>query len=253
VAIESTALPFSVGRYSRPNPYEAQVVDHILANLPRRGERTLVVLPTVTAPARRVLSALAQGNPGAARRLVAITGDGIPVNALFRDGEFAWPVRAIPVPLVLFTHTDPLDWDEPGEQVPPHGYALHPPVKPGDVKNSTEDIRLFTLIGAVVARGAFPDRPDGGDGAPGRLVPGPDALADAFRALDPPFFDPAGNRLAGSGEFVVVLRPTPRVEGLLTYPDAVLDAYTRGTGEWAHRHSRPIVQTLRPSDGGGGE
>ncbi|QJW95362.1 hypothetical protein [Frigoriglobus tundricola] len=66
------------------------------------------------------------GEPRRARRLVAITGDGIPVNALFRDGEFAWPVRAIPVPLVLFTHTDPLDWDEPGSTCPRPGTRSTP-------------------------------------------------------------------------------------------------------------------------------
>jgi hypothetical protein len=246
VSVESTLLPFSTGRFSRPNPYEAQVVDHVLANLPRRGERTVLVIPTVTAPARRVLGALAQGNPGAARRLVAVTGDGIPVNALFRDGEFAWPVRAIPIPLVLFTHTDPFDWDETGGHVPPHGYELYPPVKPGDVKNSTEDIRLFTTLTAVLARGAFPDGSD-------RVVPGPDELAAGFHALAPAFFDPSGNRLTGSGEYVVVLRPTPRVEGVVTYPDALIDVYTRRAGAWVHRHSRPVVQTMRPNDWGAGE
>ena len=247
VAVESTLLPFSAGRFSRPNRYEAQVVDHILANLPRRGERTVLVIPTVTAPARRVLGALAQGAPGAARRLVAVTGDGIPVNALFRDGEFAWPVRAIPIPLVLFTHTDPFDWDEAGDHVPPRGYELHPPARPGDVKGSTEDIQLFTTLTAVLARGAFPDGADG-------VVPGPDALAAGFRALAPAFFDPSGNRLTGSGEHVVVLRPTPRVEGVVTYPDAVIDVYARASGRpWVRIHSRPVVQTVRPGDGGSGE
>ena len=242
LAVESTLLPFSAGRFARPNPYEAQVVDHILANLPRRGERTVIVVPTVTAPARRVLGALAQGSPGAARRLVAVTGDGIPVNALYRDGEFAWPVRAIPIPLVLFTHTDPFDWDEANDHAPPPGYALRPPARPGDTRSSTEDVLLFNTMARVLTRGAFPD-------GSGRVVAGADALADRFAALAPPFFDTAGNRLAGSGEHVVVLRPTPRVDGAVTYPDAVLDVYTRGDGgPWLRIHSRPVVQTVRPTD-----
>ena len=246
LAIESSLIPFSAGRFARPNPYEAQVVDHILANLPRRGERTVLVVPTVTAPARRVLGALAQGNPAVARRLVAVTGDGIPVNALFRDGEFAWPVRAIPIPLVLFTHTDPFDWDEPGDPLPPRGYELVRPLKPGDVKNSTEDIQLFSTIARVLARGAFPDGAD-------RVTDGPDALAVRFRALAPAFFDPSGNRLTGSGEHVVVLRPTPRVEGVVTYPDAVIEVWTRQSGAWTRLRSRPVVQTVRPYDFGASE
>lgn len=243
LSVESNFIPFSVGRFARANPYEAQVVDHILADLPHRGERTILVIPTVTTPARRVMRALAQGTPGAARRLVAVTGDGIPVNALFRDGDLAWPVRAIPIPLVLFTHTDPFDWDEPGDHVPPRGYELPPPSKPGDVKNSTEDIQQFTTISAVLARGAFPD----GDG---RVVEGADALVAHFRSLSPTFFDPSGNRLTGSGEHVVVLRPTPRLEGVVTYPDAVLEVWTRQGGtQWNRIHSRPVVQTMRPHDG----
>lgn len=247
LAVESTLIPFSVGRFARPNPYEAHVVDHILANLPRRGERTVLVVPTVTAPARRILGGLAQGNPAAARRLVAVTGDGIPVNALFRDGEFAWPVRALPIPLVLFTHTDPFDWDEPGDPTPPKGYELTPPLKPGDVKNSTEDIQLFAAITRVLVRGAFPDGAN-------RVTDGPDALAQRFRALEPAFFDPSGNRLTGSGEHVVVLRPTPRAEGgSVTYPDATIEVWTRRSGTWTRLRARPVVQTVRPYDFGAGE
>jgi hypothetical protein len=247
LTFDSTDIHFSVGRFARPNPYEAQVVDQILANLPRRGERTVLVIPTVTAPARRVLGALAQGAPGAARRLVAVTGDGISVNTLYRDGEFAWPVRSIPIPLVLFTHADPFDWDEPGKPAPPRGYELRPPARAAEVKNSTEEIQLFTEMTAVLARGAFPD------GA-GRAVDGADALAANFARLAPAFFDPSGNRLAGSGEHVVVLRPTPRIEGVVTYPDAVIEVWTRQHGEqWGRIHARPVVQTVRPADRGADE
>ncbi len=244
LAVESNLIPFSVGRFARPNPYESQVVDHILAHLPRRGRRTVLVIPTVTAPTRRVLGALAQGTPGAARRVVAVTGDGISVNTLYRDGEFAWPVRSIPIPLVLFTHADPFDWDEPGGTEPPHGYELHPPAKPGDVKNSTEEIQLFTTITAVLARGAFPDDANA-------VVTGPDALTANFARLMPSFFDASGNRLAGTGEHVVVLRPTPRLEGVVTYPDAMIEVWARHQEErWGRIHARPIVQTVRPTNWG---
>ncbi len=75
----------------------------------------MLVLPTVSAPARRTLRALVQGNPTVGRQLVAMTGDGIGVNTFFRDRDFAWPVRSLPIPVVLFTHADPFAWDVPGE------------------------------------------------------------------------------------------------------------------------------------------
>jgi hypothetical protein len=247
VTVESNRIPFSSGRFARPNPYEAEVVDYILEKLPRRGDRTLLVIPSVTAPARRVLGALAQGNPAVARRLVAVTGDGIPVNALYRDGEFAWPVRAIPIPLVLFTHADPFDWDEPNDPAPPRGYELPPPVKPTDVKSSTEDVLLFNTLVRVLARGAFPEGSN-------RIVDGPDTLTARFRTLAPAFFDPSGNRLTGSGEHVVLLHPTTRVEGTVTYPDAVIEVWTRPDGgDWKRIHARPVVQTVRPRDRGASE
>jgi hypothetical protein len=241
LAIESDLIPFSTGRFARPNPYEAQVVDHIVANLPRRGERTLIVVPTVPAPARRVLSALAQARESA-HRLVAVTGDGISVNTLFRDGEFAWPVRALPIPLVMFTHADPFGWDAPGDPVPPKGYELVPP-RPGAVKSTVEDVHLFTGVARALVRGAFPDG--------GATVPGATAFARNLRALE--LFEPSGNRARGSGEFVVVVRPTPRAEGVVTAADAVIEVWARANGAWARRHARPVVQTIRPIDGRAGE
>ncbi|MBY0459864.1 MAG: hypothetical protein K2V38_21305, partial [Gemmataceae bacterium] len=244
VSIESSLVPFSSGRFARPNPYEARIVDFILKNpnFPRPGERTVIVVPTVSAPARRVLGAFVQASPEAAQRLVAVTGDGISVNTLFRDGEFAWPVRAVPVPLVLFTHADPFDWDEVGDPTPPAGYELRPPANPGEVRHTTEDIMLFTTMVRVLARGAYPD------GGTGRVVPGADALAERFRTLSPKFFDDAGNRQLGSGEHVVVLRPTPAPRGVGA-PDATLEVWTPGSGRpWLRLHARPLVQTTRPTD-----
>lgn len=193
-------VPFSVGRLNRPNAREAAIADQILKQLPPPGTRSLIVIPTVSAPARRTLRALVQGNPMVGRQLVAVNGDGIGVNTFFRDREFAWPVRSLPIPVVLFTHADPFAWDTPGiGAAPPRDYELVPP-PPGGVRSSTEDVQHHTRVVRIITAAIFPD-------GTGRIAPSADTLAASLRARKPEFFDEAGNRLSGTGEHVVVLRP----------------------------------------------
>ncbi|MCE9561696.1 MAG: hypothetical protein K8U57_06535 [Planctomycetes bacterium] len=237
LAVTTHSVPFSTGRLTRPNPAEAQVAEHILANLPPTDTRSILVIPTVTAPARRTLRALTQGNPMIGRQLVAVTGDGMGVNTFFRDREFAWPVRSISIPLVLFTHADPFGWDVPGQvSAPPPGYELAPP-NVGTTRSSTEDIRLYTRLTRVVATAAFTD----GESA---LVASPDVMAERLHSLRPAFFDRSGDRLSGTGEHVVVLRPVFHIEPQKGKPtaDGILEVYARQSGElgWALVHSRPL-------------
>ena len=76
----------------------------------------------------------------------------------------------------------------------------------------------------------------------------PDAVSAALRSLK--FFDEDGNRLSGTGEHVVVLRPTAGPDatqgGLHT--EAVLEVYIReGAGrKWTRLHAQPLT---RPSGG----
>ena len=231
------SLPFSTGRMNRPTAAEAGAVADILANLPTPGTRTLLVVPTVSAPARRTLRALVQGNPDVGRQLVAVTGDGISMNTFYRDRDFAWPVRSIKIPFVTFTHADPFAWDrrESGP-APPAGYELPPP-GPGEVRATTEDLRNFNRLIRVVSTGMFP-------AGAARIADSPDTLAAGLRGLDPPFFEPSGDRRAGTGEHVAVIRPRfhddppngrPRAEG-------DLEVYTRMEGEagWVRLHSIPL-------------
>jgi hypothetical protein len=239
-------IPFSVGRFNRPNRAEAETAEQILKNLPPPGYRTVLVIPTVSAPARRTLRSLVQGNPTVGQQLVAVTGDGIGVNTFFRDREFAWPVRSLPIPVVLFLHADPFGWDKPGAgRAPPAGYELPEPA-PGAVRSSVEDIQLFSRLARVVAAAAFPD-------GTAEIIRTPDALGERLRNLTPKFFDAAGNRKKETGEHVVVLRPTvngngPPERGPV---DAVLEVYTRPAGgqTWSRIHSRPLGR----ADGGRGE
>lgn len=237
-------VPFSVGRMNRTNPAEAEAADHILADLPPDGMRSVLVIPTVSAPARRTLRALVQGNPDVGRQLVAVTGDGISVNTFFRDREFSWPVRSIPVPFVFFTHADPFGWDTPGSgPPPPPGYELTPP-RPGAVRSTTEDLRNYNRLTRVVTAAAFAD-------GTAEVADGPDAVAARLRSRRPAFFDPSGDRLGGTGEHVVVLRPVfPGQANGRPHPDATLEVYTRRPDgrDWVRVHTQPLGRS-----GGRGE
>ena len=183
-------MGYSVGGALHPNADEAvnaAGVADTLRNLP--PQRSLLVLPAVTQPARRFLRATVEAHPEAAKHLVVVTGDGIPVNAILRDGEFAWPVGLLNVPLVLFTHDNPVAWDAGPH---PSGYTFSPP-------NSTEEAAHFTRMGRVVAEACLPH-----DGA---TVRDSDDLIARLHARKPAFFDANGERLGGTGEFVVVVRP----------------------------------------------
>lgn len=216
VSFASWGVPFSVGGQTRPNAYEARVVESMLQQYAGiASQRSLLVLPTVTNPARRLLRALYASAPNLRYRLVAVTGDGISVNAVFRDGEFAWPLTVVPVPLVLFAHNNPVAWDEPSATVP---YPLLPPT-------ATDEVLHFADMATVIAEAAFADGP----------VPGPNEFAIRLRTRCPAFFDNDGNRLGGTGEYVVVVRPrvTPGIANRNPDPIGVLAVWRRGeTKSW---------------------
>ncbi|MFO0800583.1 MAG: hypothetical protein U0804_24205 [Gemmataceae bacterium] len=211
-------IPFSVGTFSRPNPGEAAAVKAILSELPAdTTERSVLVLPTgSSAPARRVLLALAERVPQAGKRLVAVTGDGMSVNTFYRDAEWAWPARSIPIPLVLFTHANPVGWDAPGDGSPPKGYRLEP-------KTSTEEVFLDHTLARALIGAAFA-------GQPARLLGSADEVAANLRSRADKFFDDKGNRRSLGGEHVVVVRPTLRYGDTtpgVVRPDASIDVYRR--------------------------
>ena len=225
----SWQLPYSVGGFSRPNLYEAKNASSILEELSRiPPQRTLLILPTVTAPARRLLRTLAQSNPELGRRLIAVSGDGIPVNALYRDGVFAWPIHTIPVPLVLFTHHNPLGWDEATQSVaPPPGYALRPP-------NSTEDVLHFAEMIKVIVESVF-QLPGKSNNSDAELhLPNAEELRDRLHTRCPPLFDDKGNRLDSTGEYVVYFAPKLQAgnAGLRTLPVADLQVWQRTDRSW---------------------
>ena len=221
-AMTDWPVPYSVGRYYRANPWEAEAVDELLAHLPRSGRRSLLILPTVAAPARRVLRNLCALEPLIGRDLVAVTGDSISWNTVYRDGDFAWSVQAMPVPLVFFAHQNPVAWDDPPEPA-----ELYPP-------NGTDDVLRNADIVRLVARAAFPG--PGEAGGP-RLVARADELRRRLKDSPEHFFDRrTGDRLPGTGECVVCVLPRFDLNapaGAQVLPGAVFEVWQRRPGEGA--------------------
>jgi hypothetical protein len=205
-------VSYSVGTFTDPNPAEREVMDRIIPDVATGdGERSLLVLPAVTQPARRILRAFAADSPLIGKHLLAVTGDGVSFNTTYRDGDVAWPVRELSIPLVFFAHQNPVAWAGPSD---PAGAALHPP-------NSTDDVLLFADEVRVLAEAVFAR-----DGAVDA-----DGLAARLRAREPAFFTKAGERRPGAGEHVIVLQPQFLLGGRV-HREAVFDVHARKEGAW---------------------
>lgn len=209
-------IPFSIGGFSLANEAEREAAAGIvneLRDLP--AQRALLVIPTVAAPARRMVRALCSIDPVLARRLVAVNGDGMGANTLLRDGEFLWPAADLPMPLLLFSHANPTGWNG----------GLQPPNSTDEAFHAAELIRLIA----------------GGCDAP--RAASADDLLDRFRGLQPPFFGPTGDRVGGTGEFVLWWNPADRTAA--NGPDVNIEVWRRQSDRswsleraWPHRQSR---------------
>ncbi len=219
-------VPFSVGGYYNPNRREEEVADAMLRELHRLPpQRSLLVIPTTAAPARRMLRTLCGAEPGLGRKIVAINGDGMGINTILRDGEFAWPVRSLPVPMILFSHSNPIGWDEGPTAA--DSVRLDPP-------NSTEDVLHVADMVRTLLRGSFGN-------SPAELATGADELAGRVRKLLPVVFDDAGNRVGGRGEYVGVVRPKFEDEADAGLPQATFEVWRRSRRSgWELVGTRPL-------------
>lgn len=191
--LDNSTIPFSVGGFLTPNPREADVAEFIADRLRVvPDERVLLVLPSTTQPARRLLRAVVDAEPRAAGKLVVVTGDGLPLNAVLRDSEFAWSATTLPVPLVFFAHNNPVAWDPPGTT--PRRYPFRRP-------NGTEEEMHFGELSKVLAEACFPKDQTA-------ATHGDELIARLKARTD--FFDPNGERNANAGEHVLVVMPGRR-------------------------------------------
>jgi hypothetical protein len=202
-------IPYSVGGFWTPNAQEEQKTRMLIGRLP--GQRSLLVLAAVDRPARRVLRTLAAAAPREARNLVAVTGDSIGFNVIYRDREFAWNSQELPIPLVFFCHQDPIAWPK------------YDPVSPPSFASATDDVLLNAELLRIVLEAAYP--PTGDPGSRGPLVADADALARQMRTLHAGYFDASGNRQGGSGEYIVCRRP--HIEGDRVLSSATIEVWRR--------------------------
>lgn len=237
---ETIGIPFSVGGQYAPNHWEAEAAERLFAGLRDAPlERQLLVLPTAAAPARRVLRSVTGALPLVGHNLVAITGDSINLNNVFRDADIGWNIRALPVPLVFFSHQNPVDWDIPASEedskwpLTNHPLERRPAARPNHPHKpdsfipptNTDDTLLHRDLVRLITRSAYGVE---GSDAP-RLVANAEELQARLRGLTPPVFDANGNRLGGQGEYVLVLRPQiagpPALSQVLSA--ATLEVWTR--------------------------
>jgi len=246
-------IPYSVGRFARPNPVESVAVREIASRLRPVGDRAILIVPTgASAPARRVLLALAERVPQVGRRVVAVTGDGIGVNTLYRDAEYAWPARSIPIQFVLFAHANPFGWDTAGGPTPPRGYELQP-------KNSTQDVLAFNELGRIAIDAVFAQQNPSGN----RIANRADEVLRRLRErsgerrggsnTEPGrFFAENGDRLDATNEHVVVHRPTFRygAKTATTGPDAIIEVHRPSMQGWVLVASVPVLPPTKPPANG---
>ncbi len=236
---QSLPIPSSVGGYLRPNRGEALALSLLLSDsppFPLRSlpndplQRSLLILPAVPQPCARILAGLTGANPDLGHRLVAVSGDSISFNHVYRDGALVWNIRLVPVPLVFFAHQNPVAWDDDASPSSKKDirFGLHPP-------DGTDDVLHFADVVRILADAAFDLKPS--LTSKDELLSSSDELKTRLQRLEPPFFDEIGNRRGGEGEYVLYLRP--QTSGGMLSATLEIWGHKRGFG-WV-----PIHQPLK--------
>lgn len=222
--IDEDFIQYSVGDFHQPNPREEMAVGLFLANADRRkNQPQLLVLPTGTQRARRFLRTLCRRAPRELDGIVVASGDSISFNNVYRDRDVAWNVQDLPVPLVFFTHRNPIS------AAAGFGQKRDDRV---DV-SSTQDLLLFRDLFEALVLAAFDGETLASDADAVRAKLTRTQWADERVSVagGVAFFDASGNRTAGTGEHVVLLQPM--LEGARVLPQAELTVWRLGEKTWA--------------------
>jgi len=215
----SVPIRYSVGDFFEPNEGEVAAVNDFLESYNPDYNR-LLLLPTNALRARRFLRDLYRRGPAKINNVLVVSGDSISINAIYRDGEVVWNFLDLPVPLLAFSHRDPVDESA--------GFGRDIPETGRPSKTSTQDLLLFRDVIEAMVQAGHADSGWLADAAQLRArlrqmewrfhksrkgrVFHPDfsvkASADAFfRSTGELLFDDEGNRRTGTGERIVFLQP----------------------------------------------
>ncbi len=218
-------VPYSTGDQYQANPREIIAVNLFLADRGGlRDQQHLLVLPTGAQRMRRFLRTLCRQAPTEVRNVVVVNGDAISFNTVYRDRDVAWNILDMPLPLVFFSHRNPIDKDA--------GFD------PAKAATGTQDVLLYRDIFEALVQTSF--QKDGAladaDAVRDRLgqlrwrqqslyLPGPES---SIRGL--PFFDADGDRTPGTGEHIVWLRPV--YKDTLNLPQATITVWRAAGAGW---------------------
>jgi hypothetical protein len=209
-------LPSSIGGFDLPNKAEGEAAEQLAREIPVDPlSRSVLVVTGDERPARRMLKALALARPGVGRNVVAVTGDTISVNTVYRDGGLKWNISEVPIPVVFFAHQNPVAWRELGPDDGRAGDGV--PTPPNATDNYLINVALAGRLLAAVL-------PSLGGGEPANSA---DVATKRMFQCDPPFFKPNGDRHDGGGEHVVCLLPRTGDDGTIVRPEAVMTVFRR--------------------------
>ncbi|HYV38581.1 MAG TPA: hypothetical protein VE988_23050 [Gemmataceae bacterium] len=197
-------IEYSGGDFFQPNPREAFVVGQILPELKEYHKlRQFMLLPADADRARRFLrTVVRRSDPADLKNLIVMTGDSLGFNTIFRDRNVSWNIQDLPVPLVMFSHRNPVSKEVGFDEASASGGT------------GTEDLLLYRDILETVLLTAYQGQ---------KLTASSDDLIRGLRELcwsngrvqrmskndkTTPLFNPGdGNRSDGTGEHIIVLLP----------------------------------------------
>ncbi len=258
------ALPYSVGDPYQPNAAEMTNAN-VFLELHPPPPRSILVLPASAPRMRRYLGFLCKEAPSKARNLVVVNGDALTFHNVYRDRDFAWNVLDLPVPVVFFTHRNPVAADAASNWS--FGWTRDKDKK--HTTTGTHDLLLYRDIIEAMLYAAFADGRLLGDadvvrerlwhthwrGAP----PNADANDPRYNRVqndlvhqDPALaghelFDAGGDRKPGTGEHIVWLHPNFHDDRLRALLPCTISIWryraARGTRVVPNRQPQPSVQS----------
>lgn len=233
----------SVGDFTQPSSHDIGAAWRFINSSAFDADtRQLLILPAGAQEARRYLRALVNSAPDEIRNMVALSGDSIAFNHIYRDRKLTWNVMDLPVPLIFFSHRNPIDRVA--------GFRREGTKDRPWAATGTQDLLFYRdMIEAVLLAAYSNDQ----------LVSNSEVLNKRLSDLRwesgrvtlakdaPEFFDASRNRNIGTGEHIVWLQPHRDWRGRVL-PESTITVWFRqaqpnGTRQWK-RYGSPLQNVL---------